>query len=205
MTMTQREITFRPANPTLEEGLVCGRHLDETAEGFFSIMLGKEAVKILAEAYTQPGHSYSYENVTFAEIDGEIVGMSLGFTAKQHRAFTDAPLKKAAGKQAFRMRLVKALMAPMVRVLDTIADGDYYILSIGIDKAHRGKGIGTALLDEVEAQAAKTGSQRLALDVAAGNKGAKKLYERRSMTVESKWPKRLPLGKMALFRMTKPL
>ena len=91
--MNQREITFRPAKPVFEEGLVCGRHLDETAEGFFSIMLGKHAVKILAEAYTQTGHSYSYENVTFAEIDGEIVGMSLGFTAQQHRGFSDAPLR----------------------------------------------------------------------------------------------------------------
>ncbi len=42
-------------------------------------------------------------------------------------------------------------------------------------------------------------------DVSAGNKGARKVYEQRGMTVESQWPKRIPIPGMKFFRMVKEL
>lgn len=203
--MDQHSIILRAANPTLDEGLVCARYLDEAAEGFFRLMLGRRALEIVAKAYTQPDSNYSYQNVTFAEHGGRIVGMALGFTAKQHRRFSDRPLKQAAGFPALRMRTVQLLTRPMLQVLKTIADGDFYLLSIAIDEGLRGQGVGSALMDAMEERARASGSTRLALDVAAKNEGARRLYERRGMAVQSQWPKRLPLQGLKLYRMTKSL
>ncbi len=201
--MDQHSIVLRAAKPTFDEGLACGRYLDESAEGFFRFMLGRRAEHIIAEAYIQPDHNYSFQNVTFAEHDKQIVGMALGFTAEQHRHFSDQPLKESAGYPALRMTAVKTLFGPLMRILETIADGDFYLLAIAIDKELRGEGVGSALMDSTEERARACGSTQLSLDVSTRNEGARRLYERRGMTVESKWPKRLPI--QGFYRMTKAL
>lgn len=203
--MAGKEVVLRAGNPTFAEGLACGRYLDQAAEGFFRFMLGPEAEHIIAKAYTRSGHSYSFHNVTFAEHDRHIIGMALGFTAKQHGSFSDKALEEAAGRRALRMRVVTLLCAPLFRVLKTIADGDFYLLAIAIDEDLRGAGVGGALMDSVEEQARARGSTRLSLDVSAKNEAARRFYERRGMTVESQWPKRLPIPGMKFYRMTKVL
>jgi ribosomal protein S18 acetylase RimI-like enzyme len=203
--MAHPSIVLRAAKPTFDEGLACGRYLNEAAEGFFTFLLGRRATHILATAYVQPDHSYSHQNVTFAEHDRQIVGMVLGFTGEQHRRFSDRPLKEAAEYPALRVMAVKTLLAPLFRVLETIADDDFYILAIAIDRELRGKGVGSALMDAAEERARASHSRRLSLDVSAKNEGAYRLYERRGMTVESQWPKRLPLPGLKLYRMTKTL
>ena len=203
--MDQPLIVIRAANPTYDEGLSCGRYLNEAAEGFFRFMLGRQFEQTIAKAYTQPNHSYSFQNVSFAENNSRIVGMALGFTAEQHRQFSDQPLKDAAGYLALRMRVVKTLCAPLMRILNTLADGDFYLLAIAVDKELRGEGIGSTLIDSIEDRAVASGSTRLALDVSAKNEGSCRLYERRGMTVESQWPKRLVIPGLRLFRMTKTL
>ena len=195
----------RNAKPTFDEGLACGRYLDEAAEGFFHFMLGDQAEHIIAKAYIQPDHRYSFENVIFAERKKHIVGMALGFTAEQNRHFSDQPLKEAEGYSALRMTAIKILCAPMFRILNTIADGDFYLLAIAIDKELRGEGVGSILMDSIEERACGTGSTRLSLDVSAKNEGARRLYERRGMVVESQWPKRLPIPGLRFYRMTKAL
>jgi len=203
--MDKQSIILRSAKPDFDEGLACGRYLDEAAEGFFRFMLGRRAANIIAKAYLHPNHSYSFQNVIFAEHDKRIVGMALGFTAEQHRQFSDQPLKDAAGYLALRMRVVKTLCAPLMRILNTLAYGDFYLLAIAVDKELRGEGIGSTLIDSIEDRAVASGSTRLALDVSAKNEGSCRLYERRGMTVESHWPKRLVIPGLRLFRMTKTL
>jgi len=203
--MNQRPIILRTANPTFDEGLVFARFLDEAAEGFFRFMLGRRVADIIATTFAQPDHDYSYQNVTFAERDEVIVGMAAGYTAEQHRRFSELPLKQAAGKWAFRMRGVRILGSPLWRVLETLADGDFYLLAIAIDQELRGEGVGSGLMDSVEDRARVSGSTRLCLDVSAKNKGARRLYERRGMSVESQWPKRLVIPGLRLLRMTKTL
>jgi ribosomal protein S18 acetylase RimI-like enzyme len=203
--MERYSIVLRAAKPTFDEGLVFARYLNEAAEGFFRFMLGRRVADIIAKAYTQPDHDYSFQNVIFAENDKVIVGMASGCTAKQRRRFSDRPLKQAAGFPALRMRAVKILCAPLLRILNTLADGDFYLQAIAIDKELRGEGVGSALMDSIEDRARAGGSTRLSLDVSAKNEGARRLYERRGMTVESQWPKRLVIPGLRLLRMTKTL
>jgi ribosomal protein S18 acetylase RimI-like enzyme len=203
--MDRHSVNLRPANPTLDDGLAFARYLDQAAEGFFRFMLGRRAGHIIATVFAQPDHDLSYQNVTFVERDNVIVGTVSGYTAAQHRRSSPQPLKQAAGRRNLRMRIVLILFAPLMRIIDSIADGDFYLQAIGVDKELRGDGIGSVLMDSLEERARASGSTRLSLDVSAKNEGACRFYERRGMTVESQWPKRLPMPGLRFYRMTKTL
>jgi ribosomal protein S18 acetylase RimI-like enzyme len=181
--MDERSITLRAANPTFDDGLAFARYLDEAAEGFFRFMLGRRAGHIIATAFTQPDHDLSYQNVTFAERDNVTVGMVSGYTAEQHGRSSRQPLKQAAGRQNLRMRIVLVLFAPLMRIIDSIADGDFYLQAIAVDKELRGDGVGSILMDSFEERARASGATRLSLDVSAKNEEARRFYERRGMTM----------------------
>jgi ribosomal protein S18 acetylase RimI-like enzyme len=199
----QHSITLRAANPTYNEGLAFARYLDEAFEGLFRFTLGRRAADIVARAYTQPEHDFSYQNTTFAECDKAIVGMATGYTAEQHRRSSDQPLKQAAGNRALQRIGVRMLCARL-RFLGTHANGDFYLQAIAVDKKLRGEGIGSALMDAIEEQARASGSTRLFLDASARNEGARRFYERRGMTVESERP-RFPFMPRFIVQMTKSL
>ena len=203
--MDRHSIVLRTANPTFDEGLAFARYTDEAAEGFFRFWLGRRAEHIIATAFPEPDHDLSYQNVTFAERGDVIVGMVCVYTAEQHRRSSRQPLKRAAGRFNLRMRIVEILLAPIMRIVDSIADGDFYLQAIAVDKELRGDGVGSVLMDFVEERARASGSTRLSLDVSAKNEGARRFYERRGMTVESQWPKRLPIPGLKFYRMTKAL
>ena len=203
--MDRHSIVVRPADPTLDEGLAFARYLDQADEGFFRMMLGRRAGPIIATAFAQPDHDLSYQNVTFAERDNDIVGMTLGYTGEQHRRSSRQPLMRAAGWRNLRMRIVLMLFAPIMRIVDSIVDGDFYLHAIAVDQELRGDGVGSVLMDSLEERARESGSTRLALDVSAKNEGAHRFYQRRGMNVEWQWPKRLAIPGLKLYRMTKGL
>ena len=128
--MPQSLTMIRTANPTFDEGRKFACYLDQAAEGFFRFMLGRRALDIIATAFIQPNHDLSYQNVTFVERDQVIVGMVSCYTAEQHGQSSDRPLKQAAGRFNLRMILVSIIFAPLLRIIDTIADGDFYIQAI---------------------------------------------------------------------------
>jgi ribosomal-protein-alanine N-acetyltransferase len=59
------------------------------------------------------------------------------------------------------------------RVFDEV-----HINNLAMRPAYRGRGIGTALLQHVLAEAAQLGAHRATLEVRASNTGARRLYER---------------------------
>ncbi len=203
--MDRHSIVLRAANPTFDEGLAFARYADQAAEGFLRFMLGRRAGHIIATAFAQPDNDLSYQNVTFAERDNVIVGMASGYTAEQHRRSSRQTLKRAAGRCTLRMRIVLILFAPLMRIIDSIADSDFYVHAIAVDKELRGEGVGSVLMDSLEERARASGSTRLSLDVSAKNEGARRFYERRGMNVEFQWPKRLAIPGLKLYRMTKGL
>ena len=203
--MNRNSIILRPANPTLDEGLAFARYLDEAAEGFFHFMLGRHYEHIIAKAFTEPNHDLSYQNVTFAKQDNVIIGMVSGYTAEQHRRSSHQPLKQAASRWNLRMKILLILFAPLIRIIDSIDDKDFYLQAIAVDKEFQGNGLGSLLMDSFEERARASRSTRISLDVSARNKRASRFYERRGMTVDSQWPKRLPIPGLRFYRMTKTL
>lgn len=198
-------ITLRAANPTLEEGLVFARYLDIAAEGFFRFMLGRCAEHIIAGAFTHGDHDLSYQNVTFAQRDSVIVGMVAGYTAEQHRRSSLRPLKQAAGRQKLRMGIVQVVFAPLIRIINSISDDAFYLQAIAVDQEVRGDGVGSVLMGFLEEQARGSGSALLSLDVSAKNSRARRFYERHGMTIESQWPRRVPIPGLKFYRMSKKL
>lgn len=162
--------------------------MDQAAEGFFRFMLGKRVDTIIASAFADPGHTLSYECVTFAVLGDELVGMTCAFTGAQQRGFSDKPLERAAGRAALRLKCTGLLLRPMFRVLSSVEDDDFYLMGIAVDPEMRSKGVGSVLLADVEQRAQSSGSSRLCLDVAAANTRARALYERRGMNQTSQWP-----------------
>jgi ribosomal protein S18 acetylase RimI-like enzyme len=201
--MDRPSINLRDAHPLYEEGVFFARYLDEIAP-FYRVMLGRRVVEIIGKAFTQPGHDLSYQNTIFAERDGAIVGMISGYATDRHRSSTGPPLREALGGRALRMRIMVRLMARQQWFLGTYADGDFYIQGFAVDENLRGQGIGSALMDAMEQRASASGSKRLILNVGAKNEGARRLYDRRGMTVEAGWPK-LPCIPPFVLRMAKPL
>ena len=189
----------------MEDGRAYAGYLDEAAEGFFRFMLGGHAADVIATAFTEPDHDLSYQNVTFAERDGAIVGMVSGYTAAQHRRSSDLPLRQAAGRQNLRFRVVSTVFSPLFRIMDQIGDDDYYLQAIAVDPAIRGEGIGSVLMDCVEERALVSSSTRVTLHVSANNAVARQFYERRGMIVESQWPRRLVIPKLRFLQMSRAL
>ena len=203
--MDRDSIALRAAKPTLDEGLSFARYLDEAAEGFFRFLIGRRVEHVIATAFLQPDHDLSHQNVTFAEHKGVVVGMVSGYTAKQHRASSRRPLWEAAGKRNLRTRISLLVFTPLMRIIDSIDNEDFYLQAIAVRKELRGAGVGSVLMDFLEEQARGHGSSRLALDVSAKNENARRFYSHREMNVESQWPKRLPIRALKFYRMTKIL
>lgn len=183
----EHSVLLRPAKPDFSEGLQFAYYLDQAAEGFFRFMLGSDSESIIATAFIDSSHSLSHENVVFAEVDTKVVGMSSTFTEKQHRTFSDEPLLRAA-RNAIRLKLVRTLFAPLWRVLETIPEGDFYLLGVAIEPELRGAGIGSILMNDIENRAKASESNRLSLDVSEKNDGARRLYKRLGMVESSMWP-----------------
>ena len=201
--MDRPSVSLRDAKPLFEEGAVFARYLDDIAP-FYRVMLGRRVVEIIGRAFTRPSHDLSYQNTIFAECDGAIVGMISGYVTERHRRSVGPPLREALGGRALRMRIMARLMARQQWFLGTYADGDFYVQGFAVDENLRGQGIGSALMDAMERRARACGSKRLILNVGAKNEGARRLYERRGMTVEAGWPK-LPCMPAFVLRMTLPL
>lgn len=202
--MSTESISIRPAKPTYEDGLRFAHYVSVASEGQFRLLLGRRVDEILATAFSTPGHDLSYEHTLFAEVDGEIVGMGSGYTARQHRDANNEPLKRAAGRTAFRMSLMFALAYPVLRFLHNYEDGDFYVEFLAVDEAQRGKGIGSQLLSALEDRARETGSTQFAIDVAGRNKTAQKVYERYGFETIARWPQ-TRLVKANILRMSKPI
>lgn len=200
--MSQAETHLRAARPTLEEGLTYGRYLTELAPGF-RYTLGRRAVELLASLYTEPGHDLSFEHVTFAEHERDIVGVVAGYTAGEHRNSSEETVRRAIGGGVLgRMRA--AFLCYWLRYFGTRNEDDYYVWALAVREDLRSQGIGSVLMDSMEDRARARGCATLSLDADAKNEGARRFYERRGMTVESQWP-RIPFVPPPIVRMTKTL
>ncbi len=198
------DVKVRPARRDVEEAEQFARYFDVAGDGLLRWMVGRRFVSIIGKAFLEPGHDLSYEHVWFAEADGVIAGMMSGYSAADHERSKDGPMFRAAGVRVIRVVATWLLARPLFSFMDRVPEGDWYLQAVAVDEAHRGAGIGSALLDHAESLAAADGARRLALDVAVDNDAAQRLYERRGMAIEATSSSTFSLGG-AVHRMTKTL
>lgn len=204
--MSEKELfEIRPAKPTIPEGLLFAKLLEEAQEGVYRIMIGRTALDIIARAYIRPGHELSYLFAEFAEMDGQVVGLGAGYTATDHLAFTEEPLVAAAGWRRHRIAFFSRLNQRALSLMDTHSQGDFYVRALAVDPELRGRGVGTGLMESLEVRAKGTGSSRITLDVAAKNQRGRRLYERLGFVVEAASPRWFGMPNTNILRMVKSL
>lgn len=120
---------------------------------------GEDILDVGHRRYEREGTPFSYENCKMVELEGKVVGMLVAF-----------PMEVDEIRQETDPILVPYSMLE--------EDRSYYICGIAVEEGHRGKGIGTALLDEAERTCRQIGFEKLSLIVFEENVNARRLYER---------------------------
>jgi ribosomal protein S18 acetylase RimI-like enzyme len=113
---------------------------------------------------------FNWRSAYMAEVDEEVAGLLLGYR-----------------KDDVRQPIADDVWAPLVPIeeLEAEANGLWFISMVGVHKPWRGRGAGSALLDQAEALAQQTQAHGLGLIVGDANAGARKLYESRGFSVKA--------------------
>jgi ribosomal protein S18 acetylase RimI-like enzyme len=196
-------VTVRQARRDRGDGEQFARYFDIAGEGLLRWMVGRRYVDIAGKAFLEPRHDLSYEHVWFAESQGVVAGMMSGYSAADHTRSRDGPLFRAAGVRSIRVVAAWLLAARLFNFMDRLPEGDWYLQTVAVGEEYRGAGIGSLLLDHAEHAASASGARRFALDVAVDNDSARRLYERRGMTIEATSPSVPFVPGGAVHRMTK--
>ena len=197
-------LTIRAAEASAADGAVFARLLDQAQGGWYRMALGSSAGRLIGATFLEPNHELSYEFVTMVERDGKPVGMCSAYSGRVHTRFAPNPLDQAALRR-FRYWAMTKLSDRMLSFIAIVPSDDYYIRALAVDPDQRGHGIGTLLLTVLTEAARASGCQRLALDVAATNKGARRLYERIGMVQKTESPRFFGLPNTNVLRMVSDL
>ena len=128
-------------------------------------------IKFGKRRYAREEGAFSYKNCTFAELGGEVIGMLHAFPMEEEPEETDEP--------------VDPVLQPYTRLE---VPGSYYVSAMAVFPEHRGKGLGTRMLEMAKEQARDRGCRRVSLLVFERNEGAVELYRRHSFGVVDRAP-----------------
>ena len=146
---------------------------------YFDTLFGSRelALQRLEVWISRASSGFAYERITLALIDGEIAGVVLALTGRElvGRQRADMlQLIKEGGTWQREMVLQKAVI---IRAMTPpVQPNEYYLRSLSVDEAHRGKGFGRALLKHFINDGLKKGFARFRLDVRNDNLTAINLY-----------------------------
>lgn len=141
---------------------------------FVAEMGDEKTIEVLAEAVKDPTYRYGYTRGLVKEIDGKIAGIAFGYPSEDEKIID----------QGFSQALKQLGMADQKLFTDpeTFPD-EWYLDTICVNQAFRGKGVGSELLDALPRLAKKEQKQKIGLCVDQGNPDAQRLYERKGFQV----------------------
>lgn len=122
---------------------------------------GEALADVGARRYARTGTAFSFENCLIVTVDGAVAGMAHAFPmpVRAEDDVEDDPV-----------------LAPYAALEDP---GSLYLSGLAVDEAHRGRGIGGALMDHVEGLAIERNCRRASLICFERNEGAMRFYRRR--------------------------
>jgi len=138
---------------------------------FHDLVPNLTPIEVIANGLENDFYPHSYRSAIVAESDDEVIGMSLSFPAKFHKI--DDEMRNSFPPE--RLEHFKEFFSARV-------DDSYLIDAICVDKEHRNRGIGEALLKKTIEKAHNEGFSLLSLIVFADNQSAIKFYEDHGFT-----------------------
>jgi len=128
------------------------------------------------------GSPQGWERSTLAKLDGRVVGVAQ--TSHGTESFPVTPRLALLALRTFGVGIVSVLGRARARHRVDIphAKESYHVEELNVDPSYRSRGIGGALLDEVEAQARNAGLRMMSLNTTTVNP-ARRLYERHGFRV----------------------
>lgn len=169
------KVVFRKAN--VHEGKEFSELIMFSAKDIFAFLFGPGAQEFMKSVFAEPSHLFSYEHVWFAESDGRIAGMVLGYSGGQRKAE-----EKRTGfvlLKHIRLGILARLprMIRMAGVVLPVNENEFYISNIAVYPDLRGQGIGSIIIEETEKIAREMGCRKIILDTEIENERAVKLYK----------------------------
>lgn len=166
----------------------------DTEPVYFSLVFGRDRAEALVQIeklVLAGGNAFGHENITCAVQTGKVAGVLVMQTpyapGLREEFFVVA---RAAGlTTAVRYFLAEWLIfAP--NYLKRTTEPGYYISSLSVVPAERGRGVGAALLEGAVRRVRSSGGGRIVLSVIAPNPAAVRLYERagfRTVSTHRAW------------------
>ena len=173
-------------------------------EQLIAAIFGLGALAFWEKAFRHPKCGFSYEHSWFLEVDGNPVGIAVGYDYQAQK------------KEEFRtfLILLKCLKWTFIRqrnelrqsgnIMAKTREGDYYLSNLALYPQYRGQGYGTTVMDSVEKMAAEAGCARMVLDAEATKERTLQFYNRRGYEMEETLPVlKTRKGDFGLYRMVK--
>ncbi|WP_058304209.1 GNAT family N-acetyltransferase [Gorillibacterium timonense] len=126
----------------------------------------EHALRAVEDWFLRPGNRLSYENIRVAVDNGRVTGMALMYPG-EHGSTLDAPL--LAHLREMSPQALEAFPAEA-------CEDEFYLDSLAVSAEARGKGIGTELIRDFEAEAAQRQYRKASLLVSQDKPKAEALY-----------------------------
>lgn len=158
----------------------------KTDDLLFPYLFGKQSKGIpkIIGLIKLDNNSFSYKNIICCVDDG-VEGILIGYDPSDIDKHLESEDYRKVFKSFDLIRL-GLKMLPVKSIMDKKDIAGLYIQNICVDKCHRGKGIGSSLIDYYLEAAKRKNYQSVYLDVAFNNEKAKSLYERKGFTTVNK-------------------
>jgi len=143
-----------------------------------NVLYGKKSKQLMEYLYCQPKNIYSYEHTFFAEVNGKVGGMVLGYSKEiiQQEQQRTRELMIYILKLGYLVRMKNLIKVH--RYLGTPDINEYFISHIANYPEFRNLGIGKNLINMAVNEALRIGKQKVGLDVIRKNDNAIAFYEK---------------------------
>lgn len=163
--MQQTSIEIRRATAddatNIVEAFIMAVGGDEIAEGY----CGPDYRNVLKEIVLTKGTQYHYDNALIAETEGAFAGATIGYNGANLKAL-----------RAQTLNVIKRHYDATPAIDPETEAGEFYIDTLAVAEAMRGRGIGRQLLEAACERAFDDGHTRVGLLVDMGNPKAETLY-----------------------------
>lgn len=171
-------VTIRPAKP--EDGVLAAPLIVDAIDEIANRLTGEEdsekVLQMLDELFKRTANRHSYLNTYVAELDGEFAGVMVVYGGDKAETL-DKNLEKWLADKGAAVPTIEVEARP----------DEFYIDTICSSRAHRGQGVGTALLNHADIVAKEKGYHKVSLSVEKQKVRARQLYERVGFKFSEPW------------------